>query len=100
MGDLLGVGLLFADQRLEPGLQVWADAVSKPWSILPAYTRSRPLSRPINRPSNLLALSAKPAIASVSRCAQVFFTQSFVRLSRTLETTPSSPMPQACLNIS
>jgi hypothetical protein len=44
-------------------------------------------------------------MVSVSRWAQVFLTQSFERpvgylLSRTLETTPSRPVLQACLNIS
>jgi hypothetical protein len=53
----------------------------------------------------LLASSAYPAIGSVSRCAQVFFAQFLLRpetyrLSRTLETTPSRPTEQACLNIS
>ena len=46
-------------------------------------------------PSNWLAFSANPAIGNVSRCAQVFLTQSLPRpagwrLSPTFETTPST----------
>src|SRR6266446_3762369 len=56
-------------------------------------------------PSHFLPSSANPAMASVSRCAQVFFTRSLTRpeayrLSRTFETTPSRPLLQACLYIS
>src|SRR5438034_11380128 len=52
-----------------------------------------------------LPASAKPAMVSISRWAQVFFTQSLprpegYRLSRTFETTPSSPTLHACSNIS
>src|SRR5260370_5992756 len=56
-------------------------------------------------PSSLHSFSAKPAIGSVSRWAQAFFTQSLprpdlYRPSRTLDTTPSSPTWQACWYIS
>src|SRR5436190_200188 len=56
-------------------------------------------------PSQSLPSSAKPAMVSVSRWAQVFFTQSLprpegYRLSRTFETTPSNPTLHACSNIS
>src|SRR5258708_28272631 len=56
-------------------------------------------------PSSLHSFSAKPAIGSVSRWAQAFFTQSLLRPdlyrpSRTLDTTPSSPTLQACWYIS
>ena len=55
--------------------------------------------------SELVALDHNPAIGSVSRWAQVFFSQSWLRpelylLSRTFETTPSSPSEQACWYIS
>jgi hypothetical protein len=56
-------------------------------------------------PSHLPPSSANPAMVRVSRWAQVFLTQSLprpdeYRLSRTLETTPSSPTLQAWRYIS
>jgi hypothetical protein len=57
------------------------------------------------KPVELVFLEREAGVVSVSRCAQVFLTQSFprpepYRLSPTLETTPSTPIPPACLNIS
>jgi ABC-type nitrate/sulfonate/bicarbonate transport system permease component len=61
---------------------------------------------PLTVPDILTALrvalgSAKPAMVSVSRCAQGFFTQSLLRgagwmLLRTFDTTPSRPTLHGC----
>src|SRR5450631_4671933 len=68
------------DQRLEPGLQILRRCgvkavvdlarIDQLFALLPGELKA---------PSHLLPSSANPAMASVSRMAQVFFTQSLMR---------------------
>ena len=104
VGDPLREGLRLPDERLESLAQVGSRylvesvvdlaGVHQFVAFAPADVEAVPFA-----PS-----SAKPAIVRVSRCAQVFLTQSLLRPvgyppSRTLDTTPSRPSLQACPNI-
>src|SRR6476619_350047 len=91
MRDALAVGLGLADQRCKASAK---------------HLRARAVETVVDlaRVKQILAFataSANPSMVSVSRCAHVFLAQSFDRLvgyllSRTLETTPSRPVLQAC----
>src|ERR1700760_520001 len=77
--DALAVGLCFSEQRFEAGLQVLSDGGVETVIHLAGLDQVVALAPGEIRPSHLLPASAKPAMVSVSRCAEVFLTQSFER---------------------